>query len=188
VVLKEWTQTAVAPVGNCWQTAIACILDVDPSGLPDQATFDRKHIGGQWAGNSYHNKLQAYLRKHHGLAQVDLHVPGEALAMLSVSGFHLITGRTIRTDERGIRHVVVGRDGIPVWDPHPSRAGLTDDIRWSLLTTYPEEWKKYRDVEDTCVCPTCLKDDPAAAALVRAWELADLARLSGAQVASGVTK
>lgn len=174
--MKEFTQTSLAPVGNCWQTAVACILEVDPAELPDQTTLDRKLVDGQWVGDSYNNPLQAYLRKHRGLAQVDLHVPDEALAMLYVRGYHLITGRTVRTDERGIRHCAVGRDGSPVWDPHPSRAGLTDEIRWSVLAPYPEEWKRYRDVEDTCVCPSCLANDPRSAEVLRARQLAAAAR------------
>lgn len=135
--MKGYTQTHLAPVGNCWQTAVACILEVDPGELPDQATHDMKLVDGKWTGQSYNNVLQAYLRKHHGLAYVETHLPEEALARLSVHGHHLITGRTVRTDERGIRHCVVGRDGAVVWDPHPSRAGLTDDLRWSLLVPYP---------------------------------------------------
>lgn len=155
--MKEFTQTALAPVGNCWQTAVACVLGVEPAELPDQATLDRKLVDGEWRGMGYNNPLRAYLLKHHGLAHVDMHAPAEALALLSVRPdvYHLITGRTVRTDERGIRHCVVGRGGEVVWDPHPSRAGLTDDIRWAFLVPYPKEWTGYRKDEDGCLCPAC---------------------------------
>lgn len=155
--MKEFTQTALAPVGNCWQTAIACLLEVDPGQLPDQATNDYKLVDGQWVGRSYNNVLQQYLRTHHGLVYLELQTPKEGLAMLAIKdpGWHIITGRTVRTDERGIRHSVVGRYGEVAWDPHPSRAGLTDDIRWALLAPRPKEWEEHAHHLGPCACPLC---------------------------------
>lgn len=156
----EFTQTSLAPRGNCWQTAVACLLEVEPSLLPDQTVHDYEFVDGQWRGQSYNNFLQAYLRKHHDLAYVELHLPEEALAMIAIRepGWHLMIGRTVRSNDLPgrIRHCVVGRYGQVVWDPHPSRAGLTDEIKYALLVPFPEEWKEHDFSEKlSCVCPAC---------------------------------
>lgn len=156
----ELTQTCLYPDGNCWQTAVACILDLDPEVMPPQSNYDKRELGadGEWrrVGPNYNNVLQSYLKKHHGLAYVELHTPEEALARLRIVGYHLITGDTVRSEAYGgVRHVVVGKDGEMVWDPHPSRAGLTTEIHWALLVPHPKSWGRMVDM-DECVCPACL--------------------------------
>lgn len=66
--MKYFTQSQLAPHGNCWQTAIACILEVEPDTLPPQSEIDTwpHEVLGGWG--MYSNCLQGYLRKHHGLA------------------------------------------------------------------------------------------------------------------------
>lgn len=159
--MREFTQTTVAPdVGNCWQTAVACILEIEPAALPDQRTNDYVLVDGKWTGRSYNNPLQGYLRKHHGLAYVELYTVDEVLGLLDIrsDAFHLMTGRTVRSDSfGGMRHVVVGRRGKMVWDPHPSRAGLTDAIRWAFLVPFPAEWSRSEAANiNPCVCPACV--------------------------------
>lgn len=156
--MKEFTQTTTGPVGNCWQTAVACLLEIEPASLPDQATHDLQLVDGNWIGKGYNNFLQEYLRKHHGLAYVEMHMPASALAMVAIRdpGWHLMTGETVRTPINKSRHVVVGRYGQIVWDPHPSRAGLTgDDIRYALLAPWPKEWSGPWREGISCVCPAC---------------------------------
>jgi hypothetical protein len=67
-----------------------------------------------------------------------------------------MTGTTVRSaDYNGERHVVVGLNGQTVWDPHPSRAGLLDEIHWALLSPWPKGWNGWSD--SVCVCPSCIK-------------------------------
>lgn len=159
---RKLTQTSLDP-GNCWQTGVACILDIDPETMPSQVEHDSKPVMSadgtfRWSGPGYNNVLQAYLRKHHGLAYVELHAPwAELSAFLRPVGLHLLTGRTVRSATNGEqRHVVVARDGETVWDPHPSRAGLLDEIKPAFLTPYPAEWAKHGGRRAECVCPACL--------------------------------
>lgn len=154
-MMRQLTQTNLDP-GNCWQTCIACILDLDPEVLPPQVDYDKRERDGdgwKWVGPSYMGVLQRYLRKHHGLAYVELHQPPELWSILSVKPgvLHMLTGRTIRTATNGSRHVVVASAGKMVWDPHPSRAGLTDEIQPSFLVPLAT-WD--RTMVD-CVCPAC---------------------------------
>lgn len=48
-----------------------------------------------------------------------------------------------------------GRCGEVVWDPHPSRAGLLEEIRWAFIVPYPAEWVNQKAINDECVCPAC---------------------------------
>lgn len=157
--MKEFTQTSLHPKGNCWQTAVACILEVDPEELPSQVDSyyeDKKEDGSIVLRMNYNNPLQYYLKKHHGLAYVEFYYPEEAFQQITISGLHLMTGTTIRSAQQdGCRHVVVGKDGKVLWDPHPSRAGLLDDIKFSVLCPFPKSWTANSWKEDKCVCPKC---------------------------------
>ena len=156
--MKELTQTSLYPKGNCWQTSVACLLEIDPEAMPPQSDYD-------WVdtlpsrerdfGPGYHNALNGYLAKHHALTYVEMHQPSTLYPLLRIEppGWHLLTGRTVRSDEYGgQRHVVVARFGVIVWDPHPSHAGLLDEIRWAFLVPFPPEWESS---ENDCVCPSC---------------------------------
>jgi hypothetical protein len=156
--MRELTQSSEGLVGNCWQTCVACILDVDPETLPSQKVLDactqQADSTVKRVGPGYNNALQSYLQHHHGLAYVELHLPREAYASLSIRGYHMMTGTTVRSAAMdGLRHVVVGLDGQQHWDPHPSRAGLLDDIHWAMLVPYPAQWRKWGWDDMPCVCP-----------------------------------
>lgn len=157
--MRELTQTSLHPAGNCWQTAVACLLDLDPAVLPPQAEYDWRttnEAGGTLCGPSYHVALNAYLRDHHGMAYVELHLPEEVHQVLAVAepGWHMLTGRTVRSDlQEGARHVVVARYGRMVWDPHPSRAGLLEGLKWGLLIPFPAAWRRNGMCAEPCECP-----------------------------------
>lgn len=173
--MKHFTQTVTASAangwaGNCWQTCVAMMLDVDPETMPAQAECDLCTTNDDGTRGSrverapyYSDRLRAYLREHHSLSYVEIHCPQESLALLRVAdpGWHMMTGLTIRSaNYGGMRHVVIGRYGEVAWDPHPSHAGLLDEIQWSFLVPYPKAWRKY-DAQrwadgkqpDACRCP-----------------------------------
>lgn len=160
--MRKLTQTSLDP-GNCWQTCIACILDLDPEAPPPQVDYDKREpvegVGFCHIGPSYMSVLQRYLRKHHGLAYVEIHYPPEVYSALAIrDGLHMMTGRTVRSATNGNqRHVVVGIDGRMYWDPHPSRAGLTEDINNAFLIPFPKSWEASwnRDNNGDCVCRAC---------------------------------
>jgi len=156
--MKEFTQTTVGTRGNCWQTAVACVLEVDPATLPDQSVCDQPREDGSRQPPFYGNRLRQYLKKHHGLLYVEIYPSTLADAFLGMKepGFHFLTGTTVRTGTPGgaPRHVVVARHGEAIWDPHPSRAGLLGEIRTAVLVPFPPEWDKGAQ-EDPCECPAC---------------------------------
>ena len=140
--------------GNCWQTAVASILGIDPECLPDQSAIAAK--GGDHS--YYNNPLQAYLFKHHGLmfCTIQDYMFG-AIKVTSFNGYHTMSGPTVRTATNGgIRHCVVGHNGLFVHDPHPSQAGLLKVESWGFLAPLSEEWKAGAwQTKHRCQCPEC---------------------------------
>jgi hypothetical protein len=157
--MREFTQSNTDP-GNCWQTAVACILEEDPARLPDQVDLEAR-------GKNYHNALNAYLEVHHGLIYAEVEDFVWCGIWARDPGWHVMIGPTVRTCEpKNIHHVIVARHGAPMWDPHPSRAGLLEIRRWGLLNPLPERIRLWRREvsakspsawEFGCVCPECAK-------------------------------
>ena len=175
--MNQLTQTVLASAangwaGNCWQTCVAIVLGVDPDLLPPQAECDLYTTnadgsrGDRVKGTPYYQMhLRAYLRKHHGLAYVELHEVAEVFEALAVvdDRLHMLTGPTVRSASLGgLHHVVVARRGKMVWDPHPSRAGLlAEDNHWAFLVSFPKYWteceKRNGTTPEPCVCPACVE-------------------------------
>lgn len=161
--MREFVQTNLDP-GNCWQTALACILDVEPSTLPDQTRYDfGKNAGKGWA-SSYSNVLQGYLGKHFDLIYCELQAWQFGGLSVRPPGWHLLIGPTVRTPVNNSNHCVVGRYGREAWDVHPSRAGLLSIHSWGVLSPLPTELRlqrekhtdpDYRRVFLECLCPFC---------------------------------
>lgn len=152
-----------APRGNCWQTAVACILDLPAEALPAQADVEKFP--------RYSNTLNAYLERHHNLMYTSLQ-PHEWQGVLHLyghhpSGLYLWEGPTVRTPMNNTEHVVVAQGHMMLHDPHPSKDGLTLVKRWGVLGPIPDnirEWRiKIRDTSEDrafaqdlyCHCPQC---------------------------------
>jgi hypothetical protein len=150
--MKRYVQSNTSP-GNCWQTAVACLLDVDPDELPDQVAIEAAKADPHYAG-SYNNALQKYLATHHNLVYITLH--GYQTECGTPRGWHTLEGKTERTATNGgIEHVIIGHCGEPMWDPHPSGAGLITVERLSfLLPRRPEVGGKWLETVP-CLCRTC---------------------------------
>ena len=176
--MKEYTQTDFSP-GNCLQTAIACILEVDPTELPPQTEIEllAREMPDLFEGwGSYKNALNGYLAKHHGLVyyQIDEHMFG---GIKPSNPYSLLIGQTIRTDKfkktgSPIYHCVVAKDGVPVWDTHPSRAFLTTVEHWGILGKIQRKTLEQNDIQMkmkspksayhlifNCLCPQCGLDE-----------------------------
>jgi hypothetical protein len=166
--LIEYTQSNLKP-GNCWQTAIACILEVDPIKLPPQHELEAipkssKLLGG-WG--MYSNILNAYLKKHHGLVYSEVY-SYQFNSVQPLRRWHTMNGPTVRTSELResknyhVNHCVVAYDRNFIWDVHPSRAGLLKAESWGVLgerqpDVDQEKWAdnvEYQRVW-SCLCPAC---------------------------------
>lgn len=164
--MREHTQTVTCTPwngwgGNCLQTCVAGLLDLDPEEIPWQEVCDLHETrpdgrrGRAIATPSYRGRIETYLHKHHRLQWVELYVPSEALPLLRVAdpGWHFMSGPTVRSEALGgATHICIARYGQVVWDPHPSRAGLLNGARWSFLVPAPGFHPGYRE---PCMCPAC---------------------------------
>lgn len=117
----------IAP-GNCFQAAIASVLGLQLSDVPDEAdTIDRlkakgveiKSHASSWC--AWWLELQQWLAAKHGLQMAD--VKPRSLEGVVEDFYHIASGKS----PRGLMHSVVWLGASMVWDPHPSREGLVED-------------------------------------------------------------
>jgi hypothetical protein len=161
--VKYFTQSILAPHGNCWQTAVACLLGVEPDTLPPQSEIEAWPNAALDGWGGYSNCLQGYLRAHHNLCYITIR-EHEFTAVRAVRPEMILSGPTVRTAQARLRgekeldHAIVGVNGIQVWDPHPSRDGLLHVIEWGLLAAHiPRLW----DEEHTARQERLRKHSPA---------------------------
>jgi len=157
------TQAHEGEFGSCWQTAVACVLDLPAEALPDQhviemtATLRKRAQDAKqpnppayYAGHfSYMNALNAYLAKHHDLLYIQEYAWRFSALQFREPGWHLAIGPTARN---AFLHCVVARHGEQVWDTNPSRAGLTKIESFGWLAQLPksnDEAKSYHRNEDS---------------------------------------
>lgn len=115
--MREVTQTifheegAELP-GNCLQAAVASLLDLDLEDVPHFI------VEPDWM------ERLAFFAHVHGyqIEYVSPDTPGGGIA--------------IGPSPRGVQHAVVWADGAMVWDPHPSRDGLTEPGGLFLFTPW----------------------------------------------------
>ena len=112
--------------GDCYRTAIACLLDVPRDDVPHVFEHDTPAI---------QRATGAYLRRF-GLAMLEMPLKGadaaDVVAFMAGTNPDIPSFLLSGTTPRGWDHTVVVHDG-EVWDPHPSRSGLTgpcDDGFW----------------------------------------------------------
>ena len=131
VPVREVTQTilyspepeAEGIYGNCLQAAVASALGMKLDAVPRFGAFT-------W----WEPAARLWLRGH----WLDWRtVPGIP------AGRSIVVGSTVRATGS---HAVVGEGGEIVWDPHPSRAGLTEVSRSYVLERWPG------DGLSACVC------------------------------------
>lgn len=101
--------------GNCFETVIACLMDLDVRDVPD--------LGGDQAYGA--SKFLASFGLGY-LETIPIDPVVEAL-FRSAKTFHIMTGLS----PRGGMHAVIGLNGRLYWDPHPP----SDDPRRGLVRT-----------------------------------------------------
>jgi len=123
-------------MGNCWEAAIASVLEIPLEEVMDER--DESHprwAPGTWQKDWFETWAQHWNLKRDWLKEVhgkDL-VPGEGEApppeMLPPDGFWLAVGPA----RRGCLHCVVFQGAEMVHDPHPDRTGLLAVTEWEVL-------------------------------------------------------
>ncbi len=110
--------------GDCFRCAVASILEVPALAVPHFMNYPWKE--GDSDGGRWYPEFCRWL-KLRGLTYLELTIatdlkPEEWFASIAAEGFdtyHTLSGRSPRA-----LHTVVGRNGLVVHDPHPSKDGL----------------------------------------------------------------
>lgn len=112
--------------GDCYRTAIACLLDVPRDDVPHVLEHSTPAV----------QKATAAYLKTFGLAMLELPITSarvaEVIAFMAKANPDVSSYLLSGTTPRGWDHTVVVHDR-EVWDPHPSRDGLIgpcDDGFW----------------------------------------------------------
>lgn len=133
----RYRQTMFGDHGDCYRTAIACILEVEPVQVPH---LSEMALASDNPGGAANAALNEWLRPRgyqildfpflceadaaatDMVAELARHSPGS-------SAWYVVVGNTRRSEESGQSHAVVcSADGAVVHDPHPSDAGLEKPI------------------------------------------------------------
>lgn len=98
--------------GNCIQAAIATLLDIPIDAVPHFLLWlNWSRVMGEWLAEKGYTIRMRYTSE----------IPAERCIVGGMS-------------PRGVAHVCVAEGGEIVWDPHPSRGGLTRiSEAWTLL-------------------------------------------------------
>lgn len=120
--------------GNCMSAVLASLLHLPIDQVP--LFTDPK---------AWQHNLNAWLRPM-GLAYIDIGGFARHAAATGIRGcWHEACGPSPRHVDT--LHAVVARDGVPVFDPHPSKAGLVDvDTGGVFIALRPWEWGGFEDM------------------------------------------
>ena len=109
-------QSRTGPMGTCFRTSLAMILNLREDEVPDFADADQDPEVNRWLAKRGLHYREIPIRK----------------GTRPPHGWHIITG----ISPRGGQHAVVGYNGVMQADPHPidgSRHGLDKEECWGIL-------------------------------------------------------
>lgn len=98
--------------GNCWQTALASVLELPLAIVPHFVQEDVDHPN-DYRWNWWYRTIEFLNMMGLTMEVVPLDTPDD---------FLFVTGRSPRG--HNLHHVVIYRDGVMVHDPHPDGTGL----------------------------------------------------------------
>ena len=112
-----------APIGergNCWQAAVASVLELPLTEVPDIQLYDDDRV--------WFDKFREWLEQY-GLGAIGLATGGN----ITLQGYHLIECKST-TLKNGELHVVVGLNGKVVHDPNPNATTLGEVVDYIIFT------------------------------------------------------
>lgn len=130
--MKPVTQTILhnppETIGNCFVACLSSVLEIPIDSIPhfaERACIKRDPL--QVDQKLWDQAIQNFLKP---LGWMYFTIWADDYTRKNVRGYHLIEGNSKRGP-----HVVVGKDGVMVWDPHPSREGLVAVENFGLFVS-----------------------------------------------------
>ena len=112
--------------GDCWRTCIASILECDVDKFP-------YHNGDISWPDEYDEMMQILESMGYAYGTIPInYVTQGILDCPDTDGYSIAIGKS----NRGVNHSVIWKNGI-VHDPHPDNTGISDIIRFEVLTKLP---------------------------------------------------
>lgn len=116
--MKKHLQNQLGVQGNCWQVAVACVLDLELEEVPH---FIKIHDEG---GEHWWLHSQRWLNER-----------GYKLEPLAAAPdtdeLYLVIGPSPRGQE--LSHVVIYQNGKMVHDPHPDATGVLEEKHFDII-------------------------------------------------------
>jgi hypothetical protein len=119
------------PSGNCMEACIASILEIPLDDVPVLAQYHGEEMEDQWFF-----VLSEWLLETHGLIIMTFELSSgdeprciDICSAMLADCYHIMAG----PGPRGHQHAIVGCNGQPVHDPHPSGEGLLGITAIDLL-------------------------------------------------------
>lgn len=122
--------------GNCYQTTIACLLEIPPSEVPNvEVLFDME--GDLWyrvmweflKSKGYEiitdSRFMVFHDKNYDISHEERAKFKEEL----LDKPYLVSGKS----SRGVNHICIYQNGKMVWDCHPSREGILEETYFEAL-------------------------------------------------------
>jgi len=106
--------------GNCWQAAVASILELPLECVPDIQVYDEELV--------WFDKFRKWLEQH-GLGAIGIATGGN----ITLQGYHLIECKSTTLKNGGL-HVVVGLNGEVVHDPNPNANTVGEIVDYIIFT------------------------------------------------------
>lgn len=123
--------------GNCYQTTIGCLLEIEPSQIPNVETLFHIEDEDLWyhVMNSFlkskgleiitDNRFKVFHDENYGYED------GFRSNLISTLAdkYYLVSGKS----SRGVNHICIYQNGKLFWDCHPSREGLLEETYFEVL-------------------------------------------------------
>lgn len=122
--MKKIYQTKFSFIGNCFQAAVASLFEVELNEVPDL------HPESPMKGEEQIYILNKWLQEYN-LRYIELGIPEEKVEKMLKDVYHLIIGTSPRNVNK--HHVVVGKSGLIVHDPHPSNSGVAGYFKYGVF-------------------------------------------------------
>lgn len=128
---KQTLHSEKKQAGDCFRTALACLLDLHPEQVPHFMADFSQPEQGVWRA------VDAWLMERYGLRRVSIPYKTDDVDLIMTTLEQINPGLRYKLagkSPRGVQHTVIVEGGKVLWDPHPEGGGIVgpgeDGLLW----------------------------------------------------------